>query len=302
MMKAVLLKGDFATSIERAKSDPIEELDDDSGSGSDCSMDMSRTLGENPREKILVPRNSFSRRSRTVSEPATLLTSLETLSVKSGGKESDEMSNRVAFFSVLENSACERNEPVFRHEEFLKSFEKLKARLKTDSFEPENSKKYNSEKSPAACNIMENHPEVEKELRARFFRNKGSSPPLEFEELFSKTKAIPQLPLSMYAESGVPLEESSYRNSLYSYHPEVARAFENGHQRYTFNCTPSEPPPSVTAFYDEPALLQHCLPAHTGRQGYLHNGSSVGSTPPSSPLRPDPEFRWQLLISPSQRI
>jgi hypothetical protein len=272
----------------------IEELDDDSGSGSDCSIDRSRSFGEYSRA---VPRNSFSRRSRTVSEPPTLLTSLEVSTLKSG-KETDETFSRT-FFTVLEKTTCERKDPVFRHGEILKSFEELKVHLKTDCSEFGNSLDRQSPRSPESCNVLENHPEVEKELRARFFRKKGRSPPLEFGELFSKAKAIPQPPLAKYVESGEPPEESSYWNSMYSFHPEVARAFENSHQRYTFDCAPSQSSNAVTRFYDEPALQRDCQLEHNGRQ---RRGNSVGSTPPSSPLRQGPEFRWQQLISPSQRI
>jgi hypothetical protein len=277
------------------RSDPIEEIDDDSGSGSDCSMEISRNFGEYSRA---VPRNSFSRRSRTVSEPASLL---EASLLKSRGEESDETSGR-SFLSVLEKATCDRKKPVFRHSDIFKSFEELKVHSKTDCSELGNSQHSQSPTSPASYNIMENHPEVEKELRARFFRKRGSSPPLEFGELFSKMKAMPQRPLSKYAESAEPLEESTYRNSLYSFHPEVARAIEKSRQRYTFDCAQSEPPPAVTAFYDEPALPHDCQYAHNGIRGHQRNGSSAGSTPPSSPSRQGPEFRWQQLISPSRRI
>ena len=129
-------------------------------------------------------------------------------------------------------------------------------------------------------------------------RNKGMSPPLDIGELFSKTKAISHVSQLNYAESGGLPNELSYRNSLHSFHPEVARAFENGLLRYTS----SSEPPEVTAFYDEPAVLQDCQHAYHGDQGFQCIGSSVCSTPTSSPPRPSPEFRWQQLISPSRRI
>jgi hypothetical protein len=283
--------------VERAKSDPIEELDDESGSGSDCSIDISRSIGEFPRA---VPRNSFSRRSRTVSESSGLLSSLETSTLKSQGRESAEKSRSTAV-SVLSTPAGESKEPAFRHENILKSVEELKAHLKTECSEPRDSRFGFHTQSLASHDMMENHPEVEKELRARFFRNKGSCPPLDFGELFSRTKGTPHLPLMKYADSRVPPEESSYRSSLYSFHPEVARAFENGHQRLNIDCAPGEPP-AVPAFYDEPALPHGSQRAHNGRQGFLRHGGSVSSTPPTTPPKSGPEFRWQQLISPSRRI
>lgn len=252
----------------------LDDADEDSGTGSDCSVEISRNCGTVRR-----PRNSFSRRSA--------------MSISTNPDTLETMESKIRIDSSHKNGTG------FRHDF-------LSMRLDSVPFHRAKDSRYSDSTPTLNCCIKENHPEVEKEMRAKFLRSKGCSIPVDLEDLLLVTNTSRLSRKSISPTAAV--DEMSFRNSMYSFHPEVARIFENDiHKKIDLDYTGDDVPPP---FYER---SEHILAKTATHDQRVHSTFSreanfreaVGDRrfeqDGAARPRAAPEFRWQQLLLPSQR-
>jgi hypothetical protein len=256
-----------------------DDLDEDSGSGSDCSLEVSKTCGIIHR-----PRNSFSRRSAA---PTTIAVACK---VETKNSKND-----------LDTS--QDNTTGFRHDSIF--IRDLPSPLHKGRGNP-NSDAILVNDLRMICEA--NHPEVEKEMSARFYRNRGIDVSLDLDDLLSGTYLSRLSGRARSVTLPAIIPDISSRNSMCSFHPEVARIFEHEiHKRLLLECPEDDMPPP---FYERDELVQPRTGSEGGRAHAYNFDSILRPSRTASELKQEratrststaPGFHWQQLLAPSHR-